>query len=283
MKYKNYYEILGLRGPRASDDEIKSAFRKLAKRYHPDQNPQYEDKFKAINEAYQTLGTPRLRKRYNVRYYFHIFQNGVDLSGVKESIDNIGSSEFVKIFIGEYFDKSKLNQNSNKYDIEVTTKITLEEAFNGVSKQIAYKIGKENNSIWVKIPKGANNGSKIVQKGEGDVNKLNLEKGDLIVKTEIIPDDRFEIQGNNLLKKVIISPSDAALGAELSVESIDGTYKLKVPVGAQNNDILSIKDAGFISKDGKRGDLLAKLSIEVPKSLSNEEKELYNKLKALQK
>lgn len=107
MKYKNYYRILELRGPRASEDDIKSAFRKLAKKYHPDLNPQNEDKFKDVNEAYEILGTARLRKRYNIRYFFHTFQNGIDLSSVRQSIQDIGKSEFVKIFIGDCLEKEK--------------------------------------------------------------------------------------------------------------------------------------------------------------------------------
>ena len=266
MKYKNYYKVLGLRGPRASEDEIKSAFRKLAKKYHPDQNPQYEEKFKDINEAYQTLGTEKTKKRYNIRYYLHIFQNGIDLSSFEESAKSFKNSEFVKIFIGEYTDLAEKMPSSD----EIDTQITLEEAFSGVTKQIVYK----QETISVKIPRGATNGSKVL---------LKREKEDLYIKVNVLENKQFKLENNNLIKDVQITPSDAVLGNEISVNSIDGIYKLKIPVGAQTNDVLSIKDAGFINKDGKRGDLQARLVIKVPKDLSEEEKELYYKLKALQK
>ncbi|MBR3280888.1 MAG: J domain-containing protein [Clostridia bacterium] len=271
MKYKNYYKVLGLRGPRASENDIKSAFRKLAKKYHPDQNPQYEEKFKDVNEAYQVLGTERTKKRYNIRYYLHFFQNGIDMQGFKDSIKNFGNTEFAKIFIGEYTDfEDRILSNH-----EIEAKITLEEAFFGTTKQIPVKSETgEEEIVSVKIPRGVTNGAKVLLKRDNE---------DLFIKLNVLESKQFKLEDNNLIKSVKITPSDAALGNEISVNSIDGIYKLKIPVGAQTNDVLSIKDAGFISKDGKRGELLAKLVIDVPKDLSNEERELYNKLKALQK
>jgi len=118
LKYKNYYKMLGLRGPRATEEEIKLAYRKLAKENHPDKYlnkvnkdekelKKIEERFKDINEAYQILSSSKKRKRYNIRYYAHIFQNGIDLTGVHDSAKKFANSEFVKIFIGEYTDIEK--------------------------------------------------------------------------------------------------------------------------------------------------------------------------------
>ena len=133
MKYKNYYKILDLKGPKVTEDEIKIAYRKLAKKYHPDVNPDAEEKFKNINEAWDTLSSKEKKKRYNIRYYMHMMQNGVDFSGFKDTLNKAGTSEFIKIFVGD----KKENDNSfslgsikEKLDTEVTLSISLEEAFN---------------------------------------------------------------------------------------------------------------------------------------------------------
>ena len=271
-----------------TDDEIKNAYRKLAKKYHPDSVEGNEERFKDIGEAYQVLGTAKSKKRYNIRYYLHIFQNGIYIGDFKETLTRFGNSEFAKIFIGEYTDiKPKEDESKAKkgdFDEELTIQLSLEEAFNGATKQISYRNEDgQTRQINVKVPRGATNGSILSLSGKGRKDKKSSEQGDLHIKIELIRDKTFELKGYDLIRNVAISPSDAALGCEKSVESLDGIYKLKVPSGAQNNDIVSIKEAGYINKDGKRGDLLANLIIEVPKELSEAEKELYNKLKALQK
>ena len=271
-----------------TDDEIKNAYRKLAKKYHPDSVEGNEERFKDIGEAYQVLGTAKSKKRYNIRYYLHIFQNGIYIGDFKETLTRFGNSEFAKIFIGEYTDiKPKEDESKAKkgdFDEELTIQLSLEEAFNGATKQISYRNEDgQTRQINVKVPRGATNGSILSLSGKGRKDKKSSEQGDLHIKIELIRDKTFELKGYDLIRKVAISPSDAALGCEKSVESLDGIYKLKVPSGAQNNDTISIKEAGYINKDGKRGDLLANLIIEVPKELSEAEKELYNKLKALQK
>ncbi len=135
MKYKNYYKILGVSGPGATIDEIKVAYRKLAKKYHPDNNKgdqKAEEKFKDIGEAYQNLSSSSLRKRYNIRYYFHFMQNGFDITELPNNVKNLKNSEFVKIFIGE---EPKEPQEEPSFEPggslnnNITIKLTIEEAF----------------------------------------------------------------------------------------------------------------------------------------------------------
>lgn len=284
MKYKNYYKILGLRGPKSSNDEIKSAYRKLAKKYHPDTHPgdiEANEKFKDINEAYQILGEERLKKRYNVRYYFHVLDNGFDAETIK-------NSEFVKIFIGEEVIKKQSKSYDNtvsktNLDERLHVQVSLEEAFNGVTRQIMYKpFGEPQKKISVRIPRGSNNETEILLKGEGKKANFGSENGNLYLDVEIAEHKEFKLEKIDLIKDVKITPAEAAIGCEKSIKSIDDMkYKLIIPAGTQPGEVLRIKDAGFISKDGKRGDIRAVISLGVPKELSEQEKELYAKLKEL--
>ncbi len=283
MKYKNYYKILGLKGPRVSNDEIKSAFRKLSKKYHPDLNPgdkEIEERYKEITEAYQVICEEKLKKRYNIRYYFHTFDNGIDLERVR-------NSEFVKIFIGEeqIFGTTPKPDNStskSNLDENIKLELSLEEAFSGATKQITYKpFGEPMKKIMVRVPRGSNNDTVITLKGEGRTANFGGNNGDLHIKVDLTPHTEFKLDKIDLVKSIVITPAEAAIGCEKSIKSIDMAYKLKIPAGIQPGEIVRVKEAGFISKDGKRGDLQAFIKIGVPKELSKEEKELYEKLKEL--
>ncbi len=286
MKYKNYYRILGLKGPGVSEDEIKIAYRRLTKKYHPDLNPgdtEIAERFKDINEAKDTLFDAKLRKRYNIRYYFHIFDNGFTLD-----LDKIKNSEFVKIFIGEETIVGQSTQtpdnttSKSNLDESINLQLSLEEAFLGATKQISYKpYGEPTKKISVRTPRGSNNETIITLKGEGRSANFGGDNGDLHIKIEILPNEEFKLAKIDLQKYIEITPAEAAIGCEKSIKSIDMAYKLKIPAGTQPGEIIKVKEAGFISKDGKRGDLQAIVKIGVPKELSKEEKELYEKLKEL--
>ena len=286
MKYKNYYKILGLKGPKTSEDDIKSAYRKLAKKYHPDINKddlEAQERFKDVNEAYQTLGEERLRKRYNIRYYFHVFDNGIHFDS--ESIKN---SDFVKIFIGEeeykepekIFDSTTLKTN---LDEKIKLSLTLEECFEGTTKKITYKpYGEPTKSITIRVPRGSNDETQIFLKGEGRKANFGGENGNLFINVELKPHEEFKLDKIDLVKQLKITPAEATLGCEKSIKSVDEmAYKLVIPAGTQPGELLRIKDAGYISKDGKRGDLRVIVNVDVPKDLTQEEMELYEKLKSL--
>ena len=271
MKYKNYYKILGVSGPGATADEIKVAYRKLAKKYHPDNNKgdqKAEERFKDIGEAYQNLSSTSLRKRYNIRYYFHFMQNGFDITELPNNVKNLKNSEYVKIFIGEEPkepEEEPLFKPGGSLNNNITIKLTIEEAFLGVVKQISYeKAPKEVQTINVKIPRGANDTSKVLLRGEGFINPQTGETGDLFINFSLLESPEYELQGIDLLKEVLVSPSDIVLGNTITVESLDGKHKLKIPNGTKDDDVLTIKEAGFISKEGKRGDLLIKIKIKMP-------------------
>lgn len=289
MKYKNYYKILDLSGPKVTDEEIKSAYRKLTKKYHPDINPGdkvAEEKFKNINEAYEVLSNKERKHRYNIRYYMHIMQNGIDISGLKKNIKNAGDSDFVKVFVGNAFEKQneKFKEKAENLNIDIPITISLDEAFNGITKKIIIKPhGEKEKTITVRIPRGVTSGTIIRLSGEGKISKNASKKGDILVKLDVLESTKYKLINNNLEKDVKISYFDAVLGTEVSVESIDAVYKLAIPAGTQFGKKLIIKDAGFIDRNGLRGNLIANICIDVPKQVSEAELELYEELKKLYK
>lgn len=192
MKYKNYYKILGLKGPRVTDEEIKVAYRQLAKKYHPDINPgntEIAEKFKDINEAYQILGTDYLKKRYNIRYYFHFLDNGINISSIYEKAIEFSQSDFMKIFIGS-FDEPQEPAELKRIEIrdqEITLNLSNKEALEGVTKKIAYRpLGEPKREVTIRIPKGANENTQVLLKGEGKKLDEIGKRGDLFIKINII-------------------------------------------------------------------------------------------------
>ena len=170
-------------GPRATEDEIKTSFRKLAKTYHPDANPgnfEANERFKDVNEAYQTLSDKKLKKRYNIRYRFHTLQN--------INFDD-GISEFVGIFIGkdEQEPVNKPLEQSENLDDTITLSLSLDDVKNGVVKEINYSLPSgKTKKLTIKVPTDSKNGTKIRLKGEGRSLENTTQKGDLYVKIDII-------------------------------------------------------------------------------------------------
>ncbi len=290
MKYKNYYKILDLKGPKVTEDEIKIAYRKLAKKYHPDINPGdtiAQEKFKNINEAYEILGSKDKKKRYNIRYYMHAMQNGIDLSSLKDTFNKAGTSDFIKIFIGDREEQEKpfsMGSIKEKLDVDISLTVTLEEAFNGATKKIRFKpLGEDEKIVTVKIPRGVTTGTVIKLSGEGNKSNFDNKKGDVLLNISVQDDQQYLLKNNNLYKDITISNLDAVLGTEISIDSLDAKYKLKIPEGTQQGAELVIKDAGFINRNGLRGNLVAKINIEIPQALSDKEKQLYNEIRKLNK
>ena len=286
MKYKDYYKILDLKGSKVTDDEIKAAYRKLAKKYHPDINPgnlQAAEKFKDVNEAYQVLIDEEAKSKYNMKHFAYSFKDGLSLRKIKEKIDVSGASEFVEMFIGKQtINTTKKQKNNSKVTgetIESEISITLEEAFNGVNKTISFKNYEDKvKNITVKIPRGLVNGGKVRIKGQGKPGKNGGEFGDLLIKIKILENNRFMLEKSNLIMELPLTPSEAALGCDLQIEGIDAIIDLSINSGTESGKDIRIEGKGYFDEYGKRGDLIAKTKIVVPKEMSKQEKELYEKL-----
>lgn len=288
MKYKNYYKILELKSDRVSDEEIKNAYRRLAKKYHPDINPGDEaasEKFKLVNEAYQVLGSEVSKKKYDRIH--NIYRVKDTIEDTKEKINFNGMSDMIGMVFGK---KEQSNfENKNKSlpitgeDLESKIDITLEEAFLGTEKKLAFRtVTGDMKNISVKIPKGIRNGEKVRLAKQGKPGKNGGEPGDLYIKVEIMKNDIFEVKGFDLCMNLKLSPWEAALGTEVKIENIDSSILVNVPAGTESGEILRIANSGFWNTSTYgRGDLLLNIQIMVPKELTDTEKLLFEKLEAV--
>lgn len=286
MKYKNYYKILELKSDRVTDDEIKNAYRRLAKKYHPDINPGDEiasEKFKDVNEAYQILGDETSKRKYDRIHSFYRVKDTFE--DTKEKLNKDGFSEMFEMMFGKKEDtESNLVKTSKKMgvngeDIESQIEITIEEAFFGANKKIAYRTMEgKMKSIAVKIPKGIKNGERIRIAKQGKPSKNGGENGDLYIKIILMKNEKFELHGNDIYMNLNIAPWEAAFGCNVNVKNIDSSILINVPEGIQTGEKLKVANNGFWNENGGRGDLLLNIQIMMPKRLSEGEKLLFRKL-----
>lgn len=307
MQYRDYYETLGVE-KNASQDEIKKAYRKLAKKYHPDANPgnkEAEEKFKAINEANEVLGEPEKRKKYDTMGQDFNFQDGYDFDPSRYGFGNnvryeyrsgSGSdfSDFFNMFFGgnsfgfdDVFNRGGGREDFSRHyaakgeDSEAEIEITPEEGFNGTEKKVTINGMGNGRTIQFSIPAGIKEGEKIKLTGQGQPGFNGAPNGDLYLKARFSRHSRFELEGNNLTASIDVTPWEAALGGEVPLNTLDGKILVKIPEGIQTDSKIRISGKGYRGRNGSRGDLFLKVRIVNPAVLTAEERELYEKLKSL--
>ncbi len=304
MQYKDYYSILGV-DKTASQDAIKKSYRKLAKKYHPDANPgdkQSEEKFKDINEAYEVLGDAEKRKKYDNFGSEYDFRNGYDFDPSEYGFANNAKYEYRTQGAGDYSDffnmffggndfdlggifgrsgsKTKRAQYGyNGEDIEAEIEITPEEGFKGVEKMISLRGSGSGKNLTFKVPSGVRDGEKIRLKGQGGPGVNGGMNGDLFLIVRIKSSARFVLNGNDITVSLDVMPWDAALGKEAHIDTLDGRILVKVPAGIQTDSKIRVGGKGYTDRNGKRGDLYIKVRIVNPSNITNEMKELYEKLR----
>ncbi len=295
----DYYKTLGV-SKTASDGEIKKAFRKMAKKYHPDanpDNPQAEQKFKEVNQAYEVLKDSEKRSQYD--------QFGPDFAkyqGFANSGQQAGGGGFNRVDMddgafGDLFESifggmgggrrsggarrasqqwGGGNVNVAGRDIEHDLSITLREAYEGTTRFIT----KGTRRIKVNIPAGANNGTKVRLAGEGEQG-LGGQPGDLYLIVHIEPDSQFERDGDNLQTEVNVDMFTAMLGGEVRVPTLARPVKLKIPAGTQSGQKFRLRGKGMplLKKKDTYGDLYARILITVPEKLTHEQEQLVEKLR----
>lgn len=300
--YKDYYKSLGV-DRKASQEDIQRAYRKLARKYHPDINKasDSEDKFKDINEAYEVLGDPEKRTRYDQlgsgwdgqfsgqshpsteNYKFH-FSSG----------DPQQFSDFFQSLFGGSSWRSAASdlrgggvRRQRGRDHESAISITLSDAYHGAKKSIELerleygsdgKPTRRRRNYDVTIPAGVTDGSLIRLAGQGGGGSGGGEAGDLFLRINILPDSRFTLDGYNLATIVNIAPWEAVLGAKVTVPTVDGRINLMVPSGSQSGQVLRVRGKGMPISRGRFGDLLVNIRIVVPKRLSARERYLFEEL-----
>ena len=292
MIFRDYYKILGLDTNKVSIDEIKIAFREQAKKYHPDvnrQNKNADERFKDINEAYKILSVPASKRKYDRQWNARI---GKKKKIQQKKADRNNNRNIVTEFKEMFFGQKEKIRTDNVYkkipikgeNIETEINVKLEDAYYGLEKKISLRTVKGKMATFnVKIPSGIRNGEKIRLIGQGKKGKNNGKNGDLFIKINILNNKKFKLDGCDLITDLYISPWEAALGKKVTVDSLEEPVSFSIPAGIQSGENLKIEQKGYRDGQGGRGALIANIKMVVPKKLTEEEKELFEKLKEISK
>ena len=290
MIFKDYYKILDLNNNKVSPEQIKQAYREQAKKYHPDINTTSnfsEERFKDINEAYKVLSDPVSKRKYDRMWNSRI---GKKQNNYEESKRENGSifSDFFKMFFGETIVTNSEEPKINKKvqikgeNIDTEIKVSILDAFYGVKKKITLRaLDGKMKTFEVKIPAGIRNGEKIRLVGQGKPGENGGKAGDLLIKINIENDSKYKLNGIDLFTTLYLTPWEAALGTKVNIFSIDEEVSLYIPQGMQGGERVRINGKGYHDGKAGRGDLIAEVQIMIPKELTQEERELFNKLKEI--
>jgi curved DNA-binding protein len=304
MEYKDYYKVLGV-DKKASQDEIKKAYRKQALKYHPDKNPgnrTAEERFKLINEAHEVVGDPDKRKKYNQlgenwqRYkdsgnnnFNNPFgKNGFSSQGfhfegdlndlISQSGTGSGFSDFFQAFFGKMYGKASDDYfNQQAQDIETEMAISFMEAYQGSSRIIQL----ENEKLRINIKPGVSDGQLLRIRGKGAKRFGHNYEGDLYVRVKVGGHPMFTRKGDDIYINRQIDLVTAVLGGEIIQETPDSKIKLKIEPGTQHGKILRVKGKGMpvYDKPGHKGDLFVQLELRLPEKLSPKQREIFEQLK----
>jgi curved DNA-binding protein len=303
--YKDYYAILGV-DRKATEAEIKAAYRKAARKYHPDlqaagEKAAAEKKFKEINEAYTVLGNKEKKDQYDG--LGENWQNSEERqpkpetreSGVHSwsQVDTDGFSDFFASIFGQtnFSDLragSRRNRNRRGEDLESTLDLTLEEAYRGGQKTIQFSLqGMEGQTsqktLDVKIPAFVREGNIIRLKGQGGAGPADGTAGDLLLTVRLLPHTCFTLKGKNLETTVKIYPEQAVLGCQITAPTLEGDVIINVPPMLHSGQKLRLRSKGWQEKNGSRGDEYVTVMIDIPRFITPAEKEAYQHLADINK
>lgn len=318
QNFRNYYEILGVARD-ATVDEIKQAYRRLARKYHPDLNPgdkAAEEKFKDIGEAYEVLSDPSKRSQYDqfsrfwkqrgfagkagrsaaatgwgvgnrpptreeIDFDVEDFNSFVDQllgrrpsrNGTSSSSSANSTSRSSQFRPGTTRTAYTVNSRPTPRNAEARLSVPLETAYLGGRERIRLEDGR---SLEVNLPPGMVSGQRIRLRGQG------IAGGDLYLKIEVIPHPFFKVEGIDILCQVPLTPSEAVLGGAIEIPTLDGPVKMTVPAGVSSGQRLRLAQKGYPDETGRRGDQIVEIQIVIPKNISVQERELYEKLRQLE-
>lgn len=308
VQYKDYYETLGV--PRsASDGDIKKAFRRLAREYHPDvakDKKKAEEKFKEVNEAYEVLGDPAKRKKYDqlganwksgaefrpppgwegfggTRTYQ---RSGPGQADFEFHFGGTGFSDFFEQLFGARsaggfrpgtgFANDEFAERGR--DIEGDIMVTLDEAVHGSVRGVTVRHNSRATTHQVKIPAGVTEGQKLRVAGRGEAGVGGGQAGDLYLRVRLAKHPDFDVADHNLIYEAELAPWEAVLGTEVSVPTMTGRVNIKIPPATQNGQKLRLRGRGLPARDGVNGDLIVITRVEVPTEVTDAERKLWEQL-----
>ncbi len=299
MEYKDYYKILGV-DKKATTSEIKSKYRKLAKKYHPDLNPNDEvaqEKFKEVTEAYEVLSDDKKRKQYDQFGSGYNFQGGQNFNpndfGYTYTSSNVGDfSDFFDMFFGGGSSRQTTSSKGfgfedlfggvgsrkkarNRAQYNSRFNISLEEAYKGVTKPVSVNFNGQNVTLDVKVPKGITTGKKLKVKGE----KWGID-GDILFEINVLEDSSQKLEGNDIIYTAEVYPWDGYFGGETIVRPVTGSIKIKIPERTKSGQRVKVKNRGFENLNKVKGDLLVEFKIVNPDKLTKDQEDLYKRLQS---
>jgi curved DNA-binding protein len=310
VQFKDYYQILGV-SKTASDDEIKKAFRKLARQYHPDvakNKTEAEAKFKEINEAYEVLSDAEKRKKYDTLganwnqaggftpppgWEGGGYRSAAADGDFEFNFGGTGFSDFFETFFGgragdmfgNFGGRSRQTAGSQRGgDIEGVVMVTLHEALKGSVRSITIRSTNprtgqtQTQTIQVRIPSGIQEEQLIKVAGRGQTGIGQGAAGDLYLRVKLEKHPDFTVRGQNLYFDLDLAPWEAALGTSVSIPTLETPVTVKIKPGTSSGQKLRLREKGLPNRQGQRGDLYAVITIQIPSSLTPEEKALWEKL-----
>jgi len=298
MKYKDYYAVMGV-DRKASAEDIKQAYRKLARKYHPDvsKEPGAEEKFKEVGEAYETLKDPEKRAAYDS--LGSSYRPGQDFRPPPDWEKQFGGGQFSfeDLDLGDLFShfsggrrgagagRGKMRMPGEDY--EVTAHISLEDAFRGTEVDLELEVPEYDEqgfprrvrrAFKARIPKGATDGQRLRLAGKGGKGLNGGRDGDLYLNIALHPHRLFRASGHDLYLDLPLAPWEAVLGANVQVPTLAGSVRLKIPPGTRAGQQLRLAGRGLPKPRGGEGDLFAIVQIAVPTAASERERALYKEL-----
>lgn len=319
MDFKDYYAALGVTKA-ATDKEIKQAFRKLARKHHPDVNPgdkSAEARFKEINEAHEVLSDPEKRQKYdelgaNWRAYEQAGAGGPQPGGWNASSGGVPGggfrtmtedemrgmfgnadpfSDFFQTFFGGNEDPSPRGRNARRRharqgrDVEQEITLGLEDAYHGTTRRLQSTLNGQSRSVDVRIPAGVGDGARVRISGEGELGSGGAAAGDLYLRIRLTPHPQFEVKGKDLYARVPLPLTTAVLGGETEVATLGGkALRLKIPQTTQQGQVFRLKGHGMptAGKPDQVGDLYATVDVQLPRELTPEQRAHFEALQKLE-
>ena len=285
MKFSDYYEALGV-GEGATTDEIKSAYRKLARKYHPDVSKEKdaEERFKAINEAHEVLKDDDKRKAYD-QLKRRGFRSGDDFRPPPDfgqgqdfnfgDNDGAGFSDFFESLFGGGGGRAPRGPTRRGRDLEARLSVPLEMAYAGGTQRVSVTRRDGPKTLDVRIPAGIANGQTIRLAGQGEPGPAG--SGDLLISVEIAPHRWFELDGRDVILKLPIAPWEAALGATIDVPTLAGRVSLRIPEGSQSGRKMRLREKGLPGQPS--GDQYVLLDVQTPPASTDAERRSYDSLR----